>query len=79
MPCRFTPRGRAPGTHSIGGWVGPRAGLDDVEKNKFRTLPGIELQPRPVVQPVASRYTDCGIPAHAGQDEEYNVSFVLWQ
>jgi hypothetical protein len=21
-----------PGTHSVGGWVGPRAGLDDVEK-----------------------------------------------
>jgi hypothetical protein len=25
-PARFTP-----GTHWIGGWVGPRAGLDDVE------------------------------------------------
>jgi hypothetical protein len=29
-PCRF-----APGTHWIGGWVGPRVGLDDVEKRKF--------------------------------------------
>jgi hypothetical protein len=29
--CRFTPGERAPGTHWIGGWVGPRAGLD-VEK-----------------------------------------------
>jgi hypothetical protein len=27
----FTPGEKAPGTHSIGGWVGPRAGLDDVE------------------------------------------------
>jgi hypothetical protein len=26
-PRRFTP-----GTHWIGGWVGPRAGLDDMEK-----------------------------------------------
>jgi len=27
----FTPRGeKAPGTHWIGGWVGPRAGLDVV-------------------------------------------------
>jgi hypothetical protein len=25
--------------------VGPRAGLDDVEKRKILTLPGLELQP----------------------------------
>jgi hypothetical protein len=36
-PCRFTPEGRAPGTH----WVDPRAGLDDVEKRKFLILPGL--------------------------------------
>jgi hypothetical protein len=29
----------------IGGWVDPRAGLDDVEKRKFLTLPGLELRP----------------------------------
>jgi hypothetical protein len=40
-PCRFTPWERAPGTHWIGVWVGPRAGKDDVEKRKFFTLPGI--------------------------------------
>jgi hypothetical protein len=34
-PGRFTPR-----THWIGGWVDPTAGLDDVEKRKFLTLPG---------------------------------------
>jgi hypothetical protein len=28
-----------------GGWVGPRAGLDDMEKRKFLTLPGLELWP----------------------------------
>jgi hypothetical protein len=48
-PCLFTP-----GTHWVGGWVGPRAGLD----GKYLTLPGLELQP------VASRYTDYTIPAH---------------
>jgi hypothetical protein len=32
-----------PGTHWIGGWVGPRASLDDMEKRKFLTLPGLEL------------------------------------
>jgi hypothetical protein len=34
---------RAPGTHSIRGWVGPRAGLDYAEKGEFLTLPGLEL------------------------------------
>jgi hypothetical protein len=42
-PGRFTPWERAPGTHCIGGWVGPRAGLDAVENRKFLTLPGLEL------------------------------------
>jgi hypothetical protein len=42
---RFTPGERAPGTHWIGGWVVPRASLDDVEKRKFMILPGLELRP----------------------------------
>jgi hypothetical protein len=44
-PGSFTPVERAPGTHWIGGWVGPRAGVDDVEKRRFLSLPGLELQP----------------------------------
>jgi hypothetical protein len=28
----FTPGVRVPGTHCMGGWVGPRTGLDAVEK-----------------------------------------------
>jgi hypothetical protein len=39
------PGGGSPRTHCIGGWVGPRAGLDDVEKRKFSTLPELELRP----------------------------------
>jgi hypothetical protein len=35
----------------------PRAGLDDMEKLKFLTLPGLELDPS-VIQPVGSQYTD---------------------
>jgi hypothetical protein len=31
-PGRFTPGERAPCTHWIGGWVDPRADLDDTEK-----------------------------------------------
>jgi hypothetical protein len=43
-PCSFIPGEGAPNTHWIGGWVGPRAGLDDVEKRKFFILPGLELR-----------------------------------
>jgi hypothetical protein len=53
----YPPGKRSPGTHWIGGWVDLRAGLDDLEKRKFLTLPGLELQP------VASCYTDYAIPA----------------
>jgi hypothetical protein len=43
--CRFTPGERAPGTQWIGGWVDPRAGLDDLQKRKSLTLRGLELRP----------------------------------
>jgi hypothetical protein len=39
---RFTPRERAPCTHWIGGWVGPRAVLDVVVKRNSQPPPGIE-------------------------------------
>jgi hypothetical protein len=40
---RFTPKERAPGTHWVGGWVGPRAVLDAVVKRKnSQSLPGLE-------------------------------------
>jgi hypothetical protein len=57
-PSRITPRERAPGTHWIGGWMGPRTDLDDVKKRQFLTLPGLDFRPS-----VVSRYTDCAIPA----------------
>jgi hypothetical protein len=49
----------SPGTHLIEGWGGPRAGLDDVEKRKFLTLPWLKFQPLGVVEYVSSRHTDC--------------------
>jgi hypothetical protein len=52
LPGRFTPRESAPGTHWIGGWVDPRAGLDDVEKRKSRPYRDSNSDPS-VVQPVA--------------------------
>jgi hypothetical protein len=44
MPGRFTPGERAPCTHGTGDWVGPRTALDDVERRKILTLPGLELR-----------------------------------
>jgi hypothetical protein len=37
------PGEKAPSTHLIGGWVSPRAGLDDMEEKKFLILLGLEL------------------------------------
>jgi hypothetical protein len=42
-PGRFIPGERALGSPWIGGWVDPRAGLDDAEKRQFLTLPVLEL------------------------------------
>jgi hypothetical protein len=39
-PGRF--RERAPSTHWIGGWVGPKAGLDTREEKNLLYLPGNE-------------------------------------
>jgi hypothetical protein len=40
--------------------MGHRAGLDDMEKGKFLTLLGLELDPS-VIQPIVSHYTDWAI------------------
>jgi hypothetical protein len=50
---RFTPEERVPRTHWIGSCVGPRAGLDDMDKCKFLNSPGLEL--RPLSRPVRSQ------------------------
>ena len=57
-PLYPPPPQERPGTHYTGGRVGPRAGLDGY--GKCSPTPGFD--PR-TVQPVASSYTDCAIPA----------------
>jgi hypothetical protein len=55
------PEGKAPDTHWIGGWVGPRAVLDAVVKRK---IPSSRRKSNPrtlIVQPVAQCYTDWAI------------------
>jgi hypothetical protein len=39
------PKEKALGAHWIGGYVGPRTGLDDVESAKILSRMGIEPQP----------------------------------
>jgi hypothetical protein len=69
MPWLLTPS-----NHWIGGWVGPRANLDAVKKRKI-TSPRWELNPWiPIVQPVASCYTDWATPALASLCREINIS-----
>jgi hypothetical protein len=55
-PCHYTLRETAPSTHWIGGWVGPRAGLDNVEKRILES----NSDPS-VVQPTVSHYIECTI------------------
>jgi hypothetical protein len=48
----FTPLGdRAPGTHWVGGWVGPGVGLDCVEKRKILRCRESNPGPQPVAIP----------------------------
>jgi hypothetical protein len=59
LPAALPPGKRAPGTHWIGSWVGPRTVLDAVVKRKIPSSRR-ETNPRtPTVQPVAQNYTDC--------------------
>jgi hypothetical protein len=39
-PAALPPEEEPPGIHWVGDWVGPRTGLDDVEKRKILPLPG---------------------------------------
>jgi hypothetical protein len=52
----FIPEKIAPNAHWIGGYMGPRAGLDAVEERKILPLPEFEARPSspwPVVLPLA--------------------------
>jgi hypothetical protein len=74
-PGRFTPRERAPGTYWLGGWVGPRAGLDAVK----RKIPSPRRESNlrdPIVQPAAQRYTDWAITAQSSYYIIHNYNSV---
>jgi hypothetical protein len=56
-PGRFIRGERASGTYWVGGVLDTGASLDNMEKTKLLSLPGLELDPS-VVQPLASLYID---------------------
>jgi hypothetical protein len=49
-PAALSPGKEPPGTHSTGGWVGPTACLDDVQKRTFLNILGLELRPLGLVR-----------------------------
>jgi hypothetical protein len=62
-PYRFKPGEKVPSNHWMWGWMGPRAGLEAVEK---RTISCLCQKSNPnllAAQPVASRHTYSAIPA----------------
>jgi hypothetical protein len=62
-PRLLSPRERTPGTNWIGGWVGPRAGLDKVSKRKIPNLRRESNPDHPIVYPIDKHYKDWAIPA----------------
>jgi hypothetical protein len=61
-PDRFNPRERASVTHWIGGWLGPRTGLADVEIRKTCSYRNSNSDPS-TAQPIARRDIDCSMTA----------------
>jgi len=51
-PGRLTPKERTPGTHWLGGWVGPRTGIHAVVRRKFPAPIGIQIPDHPARSPV---------------------------
>jgi hypothetical protein len=68
---------KSPCIHWIGGWVGPRAGLDDREK---RNISASVWNRARTVQPVAGPYMDWAIPVaslHRGAQNNKDSSSLL--
>jgi hypothetical protein len=62
----------------IGGWVGPKTGLNDVESEQ--SFPYWDSNSDlSVVQPVASRYTEWAMPAPRNKKITVNFYVIMYQ
>jgi hypothetical protein len=59
-PGHFTPGEIVPSKHWLRGWVHSGTSQSDVKKREILPIPGLNSL---VVKPVASRSSDCAIPA----------------
>jgi hypothetical protein len=77
-PFRFYHRERARGTHFIGGWVDPRAGLDDMDKSTLFYPTGTRT-PVPPGPPARSQslYRLIYLGSYTYQYEGINVKLSL--
>jgi hypothetical protein len=80
-PGRALPRGKTPGTHCTGGWVGLGAGLDTEDRGKSLWPCRGSNPDRPVVQYVVRHYTDWATPSpyiaqNSTRASGLNVSFL---
>jgi hypothetical protein len=77
-PGRYIREIRTPGTHWIGCWLDPRAGLEEVEKIHGRT--GTRSPDLSIVQPIASRYNDYAMITHIRSQlmsNTYNINRIF--
>jgi hypothetical protein len=72
-PGRFYPWERAPGTHWIREWVGPRGGLDAVVKRK---IPNPRRESNPD-RPARSSADETELPAN-GEDSKSLIQKHSW-
>jgi hypothetical protein len=83
-PRPLYPQGKSPGTHWIGGWVGPRAILDTVVKRKILSPHRKSNSRTSIIQPVANCYTDWVITAVLRNkclyiyDDNGERNFYIW-
>jgi hypothetical protein len=75
IPWTLYLRKKAPGNNSIGDWVIPRDGLDDVEKRKLLTLKELELRTHGRSARSQSLYR----LRYIGSQNEGNMSFINHQ
>jgi hypothetical protein len=71
--CCFIPGERAPCTHWLGGWVDPRAGLEDMKERKFLPPPGLEprILGRQARSPSLYRLSYPGCECRSRKQKEY--------